>query len=682
MATASRRNGRIAAAACLAAALVATPAWAATVLSREIRLTVAEDGSVVERVALRVRLDEAGDLSRWSPYPVPLDTNRTLIAASGWAERPDGSRVTLGQDDLETVEGLAGDGILHTSTELRLLRFPPLPAGSEIAVSYEVEERPWLPGGAIRLLGNDPVERLSVVIDGAGGREEASLRWLLDGVATGPGAESDGADVGADAEDGEADSEDGTDPDDTEPDAGSEDRAEEVRVRLDLVETAGGLRLEGLDLPGLEPGEEPPVLRYAWGPVRSWSDVSGWYEDLIREVPRGSAAVRRISDETVAGVEGARERAAALLDFVRKRVRYVAVEVGVGGYRPSAPEEVLERRWGDCKDKSFLLIDLLAAAGIEAHPALVLLDGEERVDDRFPGADQFNHLIVAVPREAVGAGPGDVVADGYLFLDGTQDRGGLTWVHPSLQGQRALVVSGGASRLVTLPVLTERETRELTVRLTVGPSGDASGEARLSLGGVGGWRLAVGTASASAERLSEVARTLLGDLLDGATIGTPRWREGEVDGVPRVELTAPVRFSGLVVGRSTRSMALPGPRAFPGLPSDGGSASGRAHAVRPVRWTVDWELTLPVGWCAPRGPEVEIANELGSFSQRVVSGADDDGGRGPVRVERRAEVGVRWVEPDELEMARDLALAELRALRRRLRLECDTPAENPARGST
>lgn len=670
------KNGRGAAAVvasvCLAAGLAAAPASASTVLSREIHLSVQEDGSVVERFALRVRLDEAGDLSDWSPFPVPLDTNRTLISASGWGERPDGSRVILGSDDLEIVEGVAGGGVLHTSTELRLLRFPPLPAGSELAVSYEVEERPWLPGGAIRLLGEDPVERLSVVIEQRGsedgGGDGAGLRWLLDGVAEVDGAEAEGGD-----EVGE--------------EAGEEAGAPGSATGADLAveETPNGLRLEAVDLPGLEPGEDAPVLRYAWGPVRSWPDVARWYEELIREVPRGTEAVRRTSAETFADVDELRDRVATALDFVRRRVRYVAVEVGVGGYRPSAPEEVLERRWGDCKDKSFLLIDLLAAAGVEAYPALVLLDGEDRVDDRFPGADQFNHLIVAVPAEAVAAAPGDVVADGYLFLDATQDRGGLTWIHPSLQGQRALVVRGEESRLITLPVLAEREARELEVRLTVEPSGDAAGEVHLGLGGAGGWRLAVGTASASPERLSEVARRLLSGLLDGASIGTPRWREGEVDGVPTVELTAPVRFPGLVVGRTTRSMALPGPDAFP---ASSELSESRGRSVRPVRWTVVWELGLPHDWCPPREGEIEVVNELGSFHQRVTT---DGVGAGvaqgaTVWVERRAELAVRWVEPEMVELARELALAERRALRRRLRLECapgagDRPG-NPSSGGT
>jgi hypothetical protein len=616
------------------AAIPAAPAPAAEVISRDVRLTIGADGGVTERLALRVRLDEAGDLDLWSPYPIVLDANRTLVAASGWALRPDGSRVILGEDDVETVEGAAGGGVLHSSTGLRLLRFPPLPAGSELAIAYEVREEPWFESGSIRLTDGAPVDRLSVAIElPPDGEAGDGFRWRLDGPRAGPDA-----------------------------DAG-----------LEVEETASGLTVSGRDLEELATGERETVLRYAWGPVRTWTDVGRWYEGLIRDVPRGDEEIRALAREAVAGVDDPRERTAILLELVRERVRYVAVEVGVGGYRPSPPGEVLERRWGDCKDKSLLLIDLLAQAGVEAHPALVRLDEHRRIDSRFPGADQFNHLIVAAPEEALPVGPGDVAGGGYLFLDPTQDRGGLTWVHPALQGQHALVVRGDSSGLAEIPALPDREIRELEVRLTVGEDGDAAGAASLRLSGYGGWRLIGGTASEAQERLAELATVLLGNVVGGTVLGTPRWRQGDVDGVPRVELSAPVRLDRLIAGRSVRSFSLPGPAAF----SEASELRGVADVVpaRPVRWTTTWELSLPAGWCAPEPAEVEVTNSVGSFRQRVIAA-----GEGRVRIERRAELAVRWIEPEAVADALELTLAEHRAIRRRIRLECPPSGGEPGAG--
>lgn len=608
----ARRPGPALALAAALAAGVAAPAEGATVLSRRVEIAFEEGGAYTERVGLRVRLDEAGDLAEWSPFAVPLDENRTLVTSSGLAIRPDGSRVILGKDAVTTVEGVGGGGILHSSARFHLLEFPPLPAGSELHLAWEVREEPWLESASIPLLlGGDPVERLSVQVSGAG----EGLRWRLDPELPG----------------------------------------------LAVEERPGGLSLTAGDL-AAEPGGDPPVLRLAWGERRTWADVGRWYEELVASVPRRPEPVAALARELVAGEAEPRPRVAALLDYVRRRVRYVAVEVGVGGYRPSAPGEVLARKWGDCKDKSFLLLDLLAEAGIEAHPALVILAEGRGLDTAFPGADQFNHLIVAVPAGEMAAEPGDVAGDGYLFLDATQETGGLTWLHPAVQGQSALVVRGEGSELATVPVLLERERRELTVRLDVGEGGEARGEAVLRLSGHGAWALSSATGSATPERLGELAVRVLRGLLPGASLGAPRWRQGDDGGVPLVELSAPVAFDRLVEGQGTRSLALPGTGAFPPPGDFEGLTSPRG--VRPVRWSAAWELDLPEGWCLPEAAEDLVANAAGSYRQVVTPSP------GRLVVERTADLGHRWIPPELAADARELALAELRSARRRLRFSC------------
>lgn len=611
--------------AAVAGAAAPGPAAGATVLNRRVELAFEEGGAFVERVGLRVRLDEEGDLADWSPFVIPLDENRTLLTSSGLAVRPDGSRVILDDDDVTTVEGAGGGGVLHSSARFRLLEFPPLPAGSELHLAWEVREEPWLESTSVPLLVDDaPVESLSVQVSGAG----EGLRWRID-----PPADA------------------------LEAGDGGDRRALSVTVE----ERPGGLSVTGRDL-AAGSGGRPPVLRLAWGERRTWRDVGLWYEELVADLPRRPEAVRALARELVAGVAEPRSRVEALLDFVRRRVRYVAVEVGVGGYRPSVPGEVLERRWGDCKDKSFLLLDLLAEAGVRAHPALVILDEDRSLDAAFPGADQFNHLIVAVPTGEVALEPPDAAADGYLFLDPTQEMGGLAWVHPALQGQAALVVRGEGSELATVPVLAEGERRELTVHLDVGEGGDARGEAVLRLTGHGAWALVAATGSSTPERLGEVAVRVLRRLLPGAGVGTPRWRQGEAGGVPVVELSAGVAFDRLVAGRSTRSLALPGTDAFPGPAELEGITTTRA--VRPVLWRAVWELDLPEGWCPPEGADDRLANGAGRFRQRVTAEP------GRLRVERTAELPHRFLPPELAADARELALAELRTARRRLRFTC------------
>ncbi len=84
--------------------------------------------------------------------------------------------------------------------------------------------------------------------------------------------------------------------------------------------------------------------------------------------------------------------------FYTQEIRYVAIELGVGGYQPSLPSEVIQRGYGDCKDKAALLVALLTNMGIKAYPVLVLTNGNGSIDTKFPLMD-FNHMIVKVVTE-------------------------------------------------------------------------------------------------------------------------------------------------------------------------------------------------------------------------------------------------------------------------------------------
>jgi hypothetical protein len=293
------------------------------------------------------------------------------------------------------------------------------------------------------------------------------------------------------------------------------------------------------------------------------------------------------------------------------------------------------------------------------------------VGEGFPAADGFNHLIVAVPVSEVEPGPWDAASDRYLFLDPTQTLGGLTWLHPALQGQSVLVVRGDDSELVPVPVLEAVERREITVSLTLDSGGDAHGEAVARLTGRDAWALSSSTASSTGADLSALARGVLERLLPGASVGQPRWRQGDTEGTPLVELSAPVSFAGLARGRSTPSFALPGTDAFPRLDDP----PTTEVAVRPIIWTSEWEVTLPAGWCPPEAGADELSNAAGSFHQAVDPLSAADGARAAealpgFRLVRRATLPHRFLGPGLVATARELALAESRAARRRLRLEC------------
>jgi hypothetical protein len=89
-------------------------------------------------------------------------------------------------------------------------------------------------------------------------------------------------------------------------------------------------------------------------------------------------------------------RVVAALRFVQDEIRYLGIETGISGYKPASPSTVFARRFGDCKDKSFLLATILRALGIEAWPAFVNTRLRQTVFDLHPSATVFDHVITQV----------------------------------------------------------------------------------------------------------------------------------------------------------------------------------------------------------------------------------------------------------------------------------------------
>lgn len=600
--------------------LLGGSAHAATILDRAVQIEIRPDGSVLERERLRVRLDSDRDLDSWSHHVIYLDENRELESLSASVLRPDGKVENVGRKALDTHEVVAA-GELHSSAKYRSVRFPAAPVGSVLSVDQAVEVRPYFPAGFVSLGSSSPTESLRVEVKGGG----AGWRWRLDGSLPG----------------------------------------------LEVKEVAGGVEVTGRLLPRLSPPDFAPasassgaVLRYAWGDTAGWEQVGSWYERLTAEVPRGTEPVRAKARELTAGLAGRREKLEALLAFARKQVRYVAVEVGIGGYRPHTPREVLERRWGDCKDKSFLLIDLLREAGIEAWPVLVLSEGEDRVDREFPSPFQFNHLIVAVAADGLGLTETDPVASGYLFVDPTQPVGALSWLHPSTQDQEALVIRGGRGELVRTPIRQQSEGRRLSVDVSLSPRGEATGEARLELLGAAGWAYLDLLQTRRPEEIDRVVLESLGGLLPGVRLEEPKLAAHD-SGVPAATLTAKLRLVLPQAWEPGSVPQLPVP-ALTDMPAPG-VLDGRELPVvaDPFSTQVTWTVTLPQDGCPPAsGQEQSVENDVGSFRQSFKL----DGRK--LVLERRSELRRRWIDPAAFPALKEVSLAEHRASKRRLRLEC------------
>lgn len=602
----------------------AAAGWGATLVEKTVQVQLKPGGEVDEHIRLRVRLETSGDLEKWALYAIPLNSNRVLERFDAAVVSPEGKRRKVGRKQQDRME-VSGDGIFHASDFFHVIEFEGLDTGSILDIDYVVSSRPYHPTDFIYLLEEDPIEILSVSVRGGG----AGWRFRLDGPAEG----------------------------------------------LEVEALAGGVRVTGRNLGEIDPGPltaggaaRQPVLRFGWQEAASWEDVAAWYRDLLQGLPRSTQVVRELSAELTSGAETDRGKLEALLAFLRKKVRYTAVEVGIGGYVPSNPAEVLDRRWGDCKDKSLLLVDLLGEAGIEAYPALILLDQRRRIDVEFPSPREFNHLIVAVPETEVEVMAGDPVADGFFFLDPTQTSGSAQWLNPGVQDQDALVVLAEGGRLVRTPTLAQHETASLVVDLKVAADGSARGRAGLLVKGIRATGFLKQIENAPPERSREDVLAVFGGLFPGSRVSDIGWREEGAD-VPAARMSLALEIDHLVGGLDS---------AVASRPSFQLASLELAPEARLLEQSTDepvvlsagevsslWRLELPSAWCHPKPDEKVTENAVGSFRQSI---RQDEEGR--TVIERTTRISRRWLEPADHSALRELALAEKRAAKRRIRMSC------------
>jgi len=162
----------------------------------------------------------------------------------------------------------------------------------------------------------------------------------------------------------------------------------------------------------------------------TWTDVAQFYNELSETeyIADDDDTIVLLAANIVKNAENELDSLKALLDYVRDNIRYISVNIGRGEFKPLKAIEVLNKKFGDCKDQSALLTALCRSVGFDANPALMTTRDKPDVILSHPWPGYFNHVITAVD-----------TGSGYLFLDASQATCCFGSLPPNLRNRRALV---------------------------------------------------------------------------------------------------------------------------------------------------------------------------------------------------------------------------------------------------
>ena len=201
---------------------------------------------------------------------------------------------------------------------------------------------------------------------------------------------------------------------------------------------------------GVEPGGRTGPAGTANPGGMIGANLSSSVQSLASGVARGRASMG----------EERREYIARVVQRLHREVRYTGVEFGAARLIPEFPSETLRRKFGDCKDKSTLLVAALRASGIDAYLALLAAGDDQDVPPLLPGLGLFDHAIVYVPS----AGPAPDAGGGDLWIDATAEYSRVGSLPAADAGRLALVIRAGEKELTRTPAMRSGDNRQIETR--------------------------------------------------------------------------------------------------------------------------------------------------------------------------------------------------------------------------
>lgn len=224
----------------------------------------------------------------------------------------------------------------------------------------------------------------------------------------------------------------------------------------------------------------PPAGSSALGPV-DWSEIGKWFDALAVNSNQSTPEIQQRVKELTAGATTWLQKAQAIAAYVQSQVRYVAIEVGIGGFQPHNAGDIFKHQYGDCKDKATLLRVMLHEAGIESYLALAQVD-RGVVNPEFASAITFNHAILAMrvpddaPPQTLISLINDPKLGKLLFFDPTSTYTPFGYLPSYLQDNYVLLAANQGGELIHLPLSPSSSNRIVrTAKLQLDPDGSLHG---------------------------------------------------------------------------------------------------------------------------------------------------------------------------------------------------------------
>lgn len=421
----------------------------AVLLYSETNVTVISTDKIRTQVREAYKILRPGGRERGTVV-VYFNPQRKVKSLHGWCIPAQGKDYEVKDKDAVEVSPNIDGAELISDAKLKVLRIPASDPGNIVGYEYEVEEQPFFLQDIWTFQERDPVREAHYSLQLPAGWEYKAT-WLnhLEVKATPSGSNS----------------------------------------WQWTVSDVRGIRHEPL-MPPFEGVAGQMIVSFftSTGPALNanadWNAMGKWYFNLVGGRVDASPDIKQEVTALTASKATSLQKMQAIAAFVQHDIRYVAIELGIGGLQPHSATDVFSHHYGDCKDKATLVRSMLNEIGIQSYHVLINAERGSVTGD-MPAHNGFNHAITAIKLPDDVNDPSLIATMQHpklgriLFFDPTNDLIPFGQLPGYLQANYGLLVTTDGGELIELPQEpSAMNSIRRTAKLTLDPTGRLTGDVK------------------------------------------------------------------------------------------------------------------------------------------------------------------------------------------------------------
>nr|WP_315179188.1 DUF3857 domain-containing protein [uncultured Flavobacterium sp.] len=203
------------------------------------------------------------------------------------------------------------------------------------------------------------------------------------------------------------------------------------------------------------------------GNAKTWKEFGQWYSDKILSGTSDLPDETKMKVKALVGDEKDPIKKAKLIyNFVQQKVRYISIQVGIGGWKPMLATDVDRLGYGDCKALTNYTKALLDVVNVPSYYTILYGDRKKLSIQSDFVSMQGNHVILSIPN-----------GNNYTWLECTSQDDPFGYQGTFTDDREVLVIKPDGGEIVRTKVYEDNGNTQISKgTYTLSANGDFSGK--------------------------------------------------------------------------------------------------------------------------------------------------------------------------------------------------------------